>query len=213
MSAVLDLPAQEGWTPAPGWRCFHCDHTFETRQEAEDHFSLDSAELPACVQVLTEGQKAIVEDRRHWRNEALRLRDEVENLQYQVGERDYELRRFGTDVRTLSQAYLKFEEERNRRLAAEAKVRELIMRLQDAGVPWQPLEGESRSDWEILTEGGRLPVVDGCLNDPYTIYGYALNPVEAMEIADRYFADRVVRVELCDWQPGYAWIAVTENAA
>lgn len=204
---------QEQASEQKTWECFHCGQVLVGRQAAEDHFGLEELELPACVQVLTETEKAVVEDRRHWRTEALRLRDKVDQLEHQISAEKWELRRFGPDVRTLGQAVDAYLDERNRRLSTEAKVRELIMRLQDAGVAWQPLRDENRTEWEILTQGGRLPVVDGCLEGNPTIYGYALTDEEAEQIAEGCFADPVSHVELIDWQPGYAWLAVTQQLA
>jgi len=52
------------------WRCFHCDEVFADRQCAQDHFGLDECETPGCVAILTEGERAILEDRRMWRERA-----------------------------------------------------------------------------------------------------------------------------------------------
>jgi hypothetical protein len=56
--------------PALHWRCFHCDEVFIERQSAADHFGLDELEVPGCVAILTEGERAILEDRRMWRERA-----------------------------------------------------------------------------------------------------------------------------------------------
>lgn len=63
MGEVLDQAVE--------WRCFHCDEVFRTRQAAQDHFGLDELERPGCVAILTEGERAILEDRREWRERAL----------------------------------------------------------------------------------------------------------------------------------------------
>ena len=210
----MELELDPSWQQQLPWRCFHCGEVFYTRQDAADHFGQDEFEPVACVQVLTETQRALVEDRRHWRHEALRLGQREEQLQYQLAQQDWELRHFGKDVRSLSQARMRFQDEVAARRSAEAKVRELVMRLQDAKVPWLPLQDESRSEWEILTEGGRLPVVDGPEHCGGTIYGYARSEQEAQAIADRFFADPIVRVELCDWtDQQYGWLALTAGAA
>jgi hypothetical protein len=65
-----------------GWRCFHCNEIFLTRHDAEDHFGPCDGEVPACIQILTETEKAIVEDRRHWRTECLKTQDRNEQLEY-----------------------------------------------------------------------------------------------------------------------------------
>lgn len=56
----------EGRHPGP-WVCFHCNEVCETEQQAIDHFGYDESEMPGCLQLLTEGEKAIIEDRREWR--------------------------------------------------------------------------------------------------------------------------------------------------
>lgn len=147
-------PEQE-YTPHPGpWTCFQCEETFVTRQEAADHFSLDCCELPACVQILTEGERAIVEDRRMWRNRALEAESENEALGHQVNSFEYGLRQFGSEVRTIWLANDRYQCTKSQLERAEAKVRELVLRLVRAGVPWEPLEGEHRTQEDIL-RGGR----------------------------------------------------------
>lgn len=69
-------------TVTSGWRCFHCGEVFLTNRDAEDHFGPCDGEVPACIQMLTETEKAIVEDRREWRNECLKARDRNEQLEY-----------------------------------------------------------------------------------------------------------------------------------
>lgn len=49
------------------WHCFHCGEVCKTFQEGIDHFGYDETEMPACVTILKEGEKAIIEDRREWR--------------------------------------------------------------------------------------------------------------------------------------------------
>lgn len=53
--------------PLKSWRCFHCDEVFADPGAAADHFGRDLHEEPGCIQVLLEGEKAIVEDRQRLR--------------------------------------------------------------------------------------------------------------------------------------------------
>lgn len=69
-------------TPKPpryGWRCYHCDYVARTFVEAQEHFGLDELELPACVQQVTESQKAILESRAEWKRRALDAEFHLEN--------------------------------------------------------------------------------------------------------------------------------------
>ena len=68
------------------WRCFHCDETFTDRRAARDHFGADETGMAACVQVLTETEKAIVEDRSEWRDRALRAEAEGEQLGFELNQ-------------------------------------------------------------------------------------------------------------------------------
>ena len=65
------------------YRCFHCREDF-SGQEALIHFGLDELELPACVQMLTEGEKHIVEVNRILRAENTAQRHHIEDLRYQI---------------------------------------------------------------------------------------------------------------------------------
>ncbi len=132
------------------WRCFHCDELFTTRQAAQDHFGLDELELPGCVQVLTETERALVADRREWRRRAHTAEAEVETLEHRLSSEGWELRRFGPEVRTIHQAWLEHEGKVGELLAAEEKVRFLIERLLASGVPWVSLPHDDRTPEQIL---------------------------------------------------------------
>ncbi|UTU08109.1 hypothetical protein CcrC1_gp423 [Caulobacter phage C1] len=85
------------------WRCFHCDFLATTTQEAIDHFGYDESEKPACLQVLTETEKAIVEDRRMWRGRALELEDHLEQAHHELAMARYDIHHH-FKVHTLSEA-------------------------------------------------------------------------------------------------------------
>ena len=75
------------------WVCFHCGEVCNTRTEAMDHFGYDESEMPGCIAILKEGEKAILEDRREWRHRALqeesaneRLACERNHLYYSIWE-------------------------------------------------------------------------------------------------------------------------------
>lgn len=76
------------------WRCFHCGEIYSDPVEAADHFG-ELEDMPACYSIVTEGEKAIVEDRRSWRNRALRAEAEVSNLRAPI---ESQLRRIGAVI-------------------------------------------------------------------------------------------------------------------
>ena len=107
---------------SPGWRCFHCGEAFADRQTASDHFGLDCHEFPACVQVLTETDKAIVEDRREWRNRALQAEAENERLEHLVGSAEWDIRTRWKGARSLHDVACRFETLQGELLAARAQL-------------------------------------------------------------------------------------------
>jgi hypothetical protein len=74
------------------WRCFHCGELFEDQDSAAEHFGTDwfcEDDGAACIQILTEGEKAIVSSRREAGRflreaeaEIERLEDEVSSLRW-----------------------------------------------------------------------------------------------------------------------------------
>lgn len=104
-----------------GWRCFHCEEVFTDRQRAADHFGVDPAFDAACVQVLAEGERAIVEDRREWRDRALRAEAENEGLEHRLGAMESEIARRWKGARSLAEVWHRFESMEGELLAARAQ--------------------------------------------------------------------------------------------
>lgn len=75
--AIDALAANQPDPTGISWRCFHCSEIFRDAREAADHFG-DIEDMPACYAIVEEGAKAIVEDRRYWRNRAQAAEDELE---------------------------------------------------------------------------------------------------------------------------------------
>ena len=95
------------------WRCFHCDEDFTDRQAAQDHFGLDCLELPTCIAAAIEGEKAILEDRREWRNRALKAEAENERLGYELHLERFDIRYGPLKAASRADAERKFVEQRN----------------------------------------------------------------------------------------------------
>jgi hypothetical protein len=132
------------------WVCFHCGEVCKTELEATDHFGLDENEKPACVQMLTETEKLIVEDRRSWRLHAHEAEAKIEGLEHTVAAEGWQLKGFGQDVRTVSQALLRYNDLQAQLASAETKVCALVTRLVAAGVPWVPMPHDDRTPSQIL---------------------------------------------------------------
>jgi hypothetical protein len=95
------------------WRCFHCDEVFIGERAAADHFSCQrrgiSHDGPACVEVLNEGQKAIVEDRRTWRNRALDAEAEIDRLALLIHQHEHDIRFLFNGCKTLTEVAKLFD--------------------------------------------------------------------------------------------------------
>lgn len=105
------------------WRCFHCEEVFTDRASAARHFGTDwfcEQEAPACIQFLTEGEKAIVEDMR----EAGRLMRSAETaLEQAEGELDamrWSIKARWPKLTTIGDVWHEYEFLEGRALAAEA---------------------------------------------------------------------------------------------
>lgn len=118
--ALMDQKTQPDkiFTWSPRWTCFHCNESFTNRSEAAEHFGLDFEETPACVAILTEGEKAIVANRQHWRERATKAEDKIENLEYQLFLEKSNYRPFGK-AQNLVEALANWETIEGRMLAAE----------------------------------------------------------------------------------------------
>ena len=102
------------------WICFHCGETCETVDQARDHFGTDEFEECACIERLTETDKAIVEDRREWKRRALRAEEEVEQAQYETHLLRFDLGNQFKGAKSINDAWFQYETMEGRALAAEA---------------------------------------------------------------------------------------------
>lgn len=108
------------------WRCFHCDDFFTDQQLAAEHFGTDwfcEDEGPSCIQILTEGEKAIVNERR----EACRLLREteakLEQAEDDLSAREWEIRGHWPKLRTINDVWHEYDFIEGRMLAAEDALR------------------------------------------------------------------------------------------
>ena len=109
----------------PGWLCFHCGERFLSSSDAHDHFGCDETESVACVQPLTETQKALIEDRRMWRARALLAEERLDHAEYLLhGHRcDYEFSRYFKKARSVQDCDQIHESMEGRALASESALR------------------------------------------------------------------------------------------
>ena len=120
MTAPTDLIERLEGASVP-WRCLHCDEIFTDRQGAQDHFGLTECEHPTCIVAATETQKAIIEDRREWRERALKAEADQEQTAYELHLMQYDLRysRHFRGAKSLTDVENAFESMEGRALAAE----------------------------------------------------------------------------------------------
>jgi hypothetical protein len=106
------------------WRCFHCDEVFRNYKAAREHFGLDDFELkdpPACLDPLRRDEKARMREVFEARAEAVRLQQQLNATQEELGlfhAFQKEIGRYfgtvgGVIASTPHQAYLVLEAARN----------------------------------------------------------------------------------------------------
>jgi hypothetical protein len=108
------------------WRCFHCDEVFTNVTEAGEHFGLDVTDQPACVEVLTEGEKALVETKRQAQRDAREAEEEAEKC-------GHELSAWRTAVRGVHTSHdlrHRWDSLEGSLLAAQARIKQLVARLE-----------------------------------------------------------------------------------
>ena len=103
------------------WRCFHCNELFTNKSCAAEHFGVTETDgPPACVQMLTEGEKAIALSRREWRHRAEVAEAEKEQAEYLANGTRWEIRGHWRDCWTINDVWHRFEDIEGRMLSAEA---------------------------------------------------------------------------------------------
>jgi hypothetical protein len=161
------------------WRCFHCGEVFTDKHAAADHFGLDLGTLPACIEVLTETQKAIVEGRREWKRRAQGAEDENEKLGQQIGCDAWDLASRFKGARTIADAFNLYDSMEGRALAAEERVAELersFLRFFANGGAW--VTGDTEKQAQAFAERGLLQFDqgNGHCGESATRWLYSLTP-------------------------------------
>lgn len=114
------------------WLCFHCGFETADRREAQAHFGEGPDEEPLCrswAELDADGraseyQSAMGELERE-REEADRLRTEVENLEHRLGSYESLVGSRFRGCRTIGDAFNLFDSMEGRALAAEQRLAEL----------------------------------------------------------------------------------------
>lgn len=101
------------------WRCFHCSEVFTSKDAAADHFGAAEGEPPACVVMLTETEKAIVEDRREWKQRAQRAETAAETLGLRLARVEADIQKRWKDARTVEDVIRLHDESGGRALVTE----------------------------------------------------------------------------------------------
>lgn len=104
------------------WVCYHCGWVCNTRAEGLDHFGYDESEMPTCIVVATETQQAIVEDRRFWKNRALRAEDDLEQAEHIASSFTWDLRSKFKGAKSVTEAWQKYETLEGENLALKEKI-------------------------------------------------------------------------------------------
>ena len=105
------------------WRCFHCDELFTDRQCAADHFGISELDgPPVCVVAATEEQRAIIEDRRDWRNRALRAEEEAEQKGYEAHLLRFDMARGFKGAKSINEVRLLLDELEGRVLSLTERI-------------------------------------------------------------------------------------------
>ena len=118
-------PAVEVEKPEPvretSWRCFHCDEVFTAADAAGDHFGTTEGERPACVAMLTETEKAIVEDRREWKRRAQGAESTVEELGLRLARVEAVIQKRWKNARTIEDFIRLYDHSNEQARAADGK--------------------------------------------------------------------------------------------
>ena len=127
------------------WRCFHCAELFEDQDSAAEHFGTDwfcEDYRPACIQILTEGEKAIVNSRREAGRLMREAEAEVERLEDEVATLRWDTYSRFKGAKNVNEAVTIMRDVEDRARAAEAAM--------NAGPKWlrRFLRWKAEADWK-----------------------------------------------------------------
>ncbi len=101
------------------WVCFHCGAGFNNEDLAREHFGLSVEDLPACVEMLTEGQSKLIGEVHHLRYENRILEEKLDEAEDSIAFAALTFQRFD-GARDEFEARGNFESIQGRALTAEA---------------------------------------------------------------------------------------------
>jgi hypothetical protein len=127
------------------WRCFHCNEVFKDADLAADHFGTDwfcEDDGPACIQMLTEGEKAIVNSRREAGKLLRQAEAETEKAESELAELRWFLHSGFKGAKAPHEVKAAYDDMEGRMLAAEAALK--------AAPRWlaRLLRWKAEADWE-----------------------------------------------------------------
>ena len=121
------------------WRCFHCGFETIDRKEALGHFGEFGEEYPLCIHwsdLDADGKasefQSINAELECAREENLKLRQQVEQLEYLTGSQEADISSRFKGCRTINEAFFKYDSMEGRALAAEERIAALETALQVA---------------------------------------------------------------------------------
>lgn len=134
---IADLEAQLA-DEKQTWRCFHCGFETSDRKEASGHFGEFGEEYPLCIHwsdLDADGKasefQSINAELEGEREENLKLRQQVEQLEYLTGSQEADISSRFKGCRTINEAFFKYDSMEGRALAAEARIAALEAALQE----------------------------------------------------------------------------------
>lgn len=121
------------------WRCFHCGFETSDKTEASGHFGEFGEEYPLCIHwsdLDADGKasefQSINAELEGEREENLKLRQQVEQLEYLTGSQEAAISSRFKGCRTINEAFFKYDSMEGRALAAEERIAALEAALQVA---------------------------------------------------------------------------------
>ena len=132
------------------WRCFHCGFDTSDKTEASGHFGEFGEEYPLCIHWsdLDADSKAsefqrINAELEGEREENLKLRQQVEQLEYLTGSQEADISSRFKGCRTINEAFFKYDSMEGRMLVAEEKLAARDRQLKTAREALEELDSKS----------------------------------------------------------------------
>ena len=141
------------------WRCFHCGFETSDRKEASGHFGEFGEEYPLCIHwadLDADGKasefQSINAELEGEHEENLKLRQQVEQLEYLTGSQEADISSRFKGCRTINEAFFKYDSMEGRALAAEEKLATQSAALQVAREALETIRIGSGPQGELAVE-------------------------------------------------------------